>query len=95
MRASIHDEQEILVIATLVTVTLLINVNIRFPAWQEFSLWSHSGLFAYSQLLRVQEQESLCNVPKKPLDTMAHFNPGMNRRQRWIHKYFFHMHRQI
>lgn len=21
---------------------------------------------------------------------MAHFNPGMNRRQRWIHKYSFH-----
>lgn len=22
---------------------------------------------------------------------MAHFNQGMNRRWRWIHKYFFHM----
>lgn len=22
---------------------------------------------------------------------MARFNLGMNRRQRWIHKYFFHM----
>ena len=92
MLAVNHNEQQILVICHLSEHHPIdLCVNIRFPACEEFAVWILSDLFAYSQLLCGQEQVSLCNVPKKLLNTMAHFNPGMNRRQRWIHKYFFHM----